>query len=883
VTHPEDSALAEYAQGDLSGEALLIIEGHLGQCADCRGLVAQLIKVLGSAATHGPHKGLVIGRYVVLDAVGAGALGEVFSAWDSTLERTVALKWLYPSVGGRDRETLRSRLVAEARSLAKVQHPNVVTVHDVLAHEGTDVIVMELVQHAKSLRQAMQTPESWRLTLKRFIQAASGLCAAHDAQVIHRDFKPDNVLTDGNGRVVVVDFGLARQSDIEPSSSTIASKRSMLSGTPAYLAPERWQGRVADVASDQFSFCVSLYECLAGRLPFEARELEARLAEVRAGPASLASTGTNRRVEQALRRGLSFEPSARWPSMAALRDELQGALEAPRRRQTLAVGGAVAVVAAGLFGLNVPRSGARCDAADAPVKAVWTKARGDAVSSAFLATKHPAATALSTKVVQALASYADSLAAMRTRACRATAFEGDSDELLTLRHTCTSRRLSDLDALVKGLETADGKAVERAVVAIESLAPASECFDPATLTAVEPMPGGQARTAVEAAVVRVSSVRAARLLGKTKDSVALAEAVTDEARRAAWRPLISDALLEWGAALERLGKYDDAHGKMVEGLELAFSANDARRAFAAAAALATLDGVNRQKAESGTTWVTLGRTLSEAGRVRGSTEALRLANAEAVMAIRAGKATDAVTLLAALEKDLTALGMLHTANGARIITNLGGALSESGRLTEGVEASKRSLEMMEDLLSPNHPDVAAAVNNVGSTLADLERLDEAEPYFRRSITLSEALFGSDALALATPHYNLGELALRRGDGKTALVEYGRAHAIVEKARGPDEDDVWDAKMGEGLALGLLGRHAEAVAMLDLVLPELVNRKLPAWNLAQAKLGLAGSLKALGKDPARAGNLLKEVLALEGPRHESQRAKARALAGTESGL
>ena len=483
MTHPDDSALAEYAQGDLSGEALLATEGHLGQCTDCRGLVAQLIKVLEPTASHGPHKGLVVGRYVVLDAVGAGALGEVFSAYDSTLERTVAIKWLYPSVGGRDRESLRTRLVAEARSLAKVQHPNVVAVHDVLAHEGADVIVMELVQHAKSLRQAMQTPESWRLTVQRFTQAASGLSAAHEAQVIHRDFKPDNVLIDGIGRVVVVDFGLARQSDIELTSSPIASKRSTLSGTPAYLAPERWQGRAADVASDQFSFCVSLYECVAGRLPFEARELEPRLAEVRAGPASLAATGLNRRVELALRRGLSFEPAARWPSMAALRDELEAALEAPRRLQASAVGGVVAAIAAGLFGLSVMQSRARCDAADAPVKAVWTKPRADGVSAAFLSTKHPAAADLSAKVVQALGTYADSLATMRTRACRATAFEGESDAVLTLRHTCTSRRLSDLDALVKGLETADGKAVERAVVAIESLAPASECFDPAALTA----------------------------------------------------------------------------------------------------------------------------------------------------------------------------------------------------------------------------------------------------------------------------------------------------------------------------------------------------------------------------------------------------------------
>ncbi|MDP3237704.1 MAG: protein kinase [Myxococcales bacterium] len=876
MTHPDDSALAEYAQGDLSGDALLATEGHLGQCTECRGLVAQLIKVLEPSASHGPHKGLVVGRYVVLDAVGAGALGEVFSAWDSTLERTVALKWLYPSVGGRDRETLRTRLVAEARALAKVQHPNVVAVHDVLGHEGADVIVMELVQHAKSLRQAMQTPEAWRLTVQRFLQAASGLAAAHDAQVIHRDFKPDNVLIDGNGRVVVVDFGLARQFDVELLASPVTSRRSTLSGTPAYLSPERWQGRAADVASDQFSFCVSLYECVAGRLPFEARDLEARVAEVRAGPASLSPTGVNRRVELALRRGLSFEPSARWPSMAALRDELQAALEAPKRRQTYVVGGVATAVALGLFGLSVTQSRARCDAASAPVKAVWTKARAETVRAAFLATKHPAAEVLSTKVVQALDNAADALAAVRTKACRATAFEGESDAVLTLRHACTSRRLSDLDALVKGLETADGKGVERAIVAIESLAPASECFDPATLTSVEPMPGGAARAAVEAVVPRVSAVRAARLLGKTKESVALAETVAEEARRAGWRPLLSDALLEWGTGLERLSKFDDARVKMVEGLELAVAANDARQAFAVAVALAYLDGVDRKKTESGATWVTLGRALLGPAQVRGTSEAIRLGNVEAVMAMRADKAADAVTLLTALEKDLTSIGMLRTVNGARLITNLSAALRESGHAAEGVDAAKRSLALMEALLSPNHPDVAAATNNLGSALADLERFDEAEPYFRRSVAVREALFGPDALALATPHYNLGELALRRGDGKTALEEYGRSRAIIEKARGPDDDDVWDAKMGEALALGLLGQHETSVAQLELVLPQLVTRKLPAWNLGQAKLGLAGSLKALGTDPARVSALLKEVLALEGPRHAAQRAQAESL-------
>ncbi|MBM4778555.1 MAG: protein kinase [Archangiaceae bacterium] len=873
TTHPDDSQLAEYAQGDLTGPPLSDIEGHVAQCGDCRGLVAQLIKVLAPEEAHGPHKGLVVGRYVVLDAVGAGALGEVFSAWDSMLERTVALKWLYPSVAGKDRDTLRQRLVAEARALAKVQHPNVVSVHDVLAHEGADVIVMELVQRARSLRVVLDGTGPWQRTVTHFIAAADGLVAAHAAGVIHRDFKPDNVLLDGSGRVVVVDFGLARQTDLGVPATGASSNHSTISGTPAYLAPERWQGRAADEASDQFSFCVSLCECLTGKLPFLATDLEGRLEEIRRGPPPMLDV--NERVVAALRRGLLPEPSARWPSMAVLRDELRASLHAPARRQVYAVGAALLALSGGIFFLGARQIRTRCDAADAPVRTVWTTSRRDAVKAAFEATKHPAATALATRVVQGVDDAVEALASTRKRACVATTFEGDSDALLSARQTCVSRRVSDLDALLRGLEAADGKAVERAVVAVESLAPASDCLE-TSLSATDPMPSGPARSAVDAAITRVATVRAMRLLGTTKDSVALAETVVAEARSAGWRPLISDALLEWGSGLERLSKYDDARAKQVEALELAVTSRDDKQAFAATVALAYLDGVDRKQAESGDTWLTLGNALSEPARVRGTTEAIRLANVQAVMLMRADKAAEAAVLFAQLEGALTKVGQLETVNGARLITNLSAALRESGKPAEGVDAAKRSIALMEKVLSPNHPDVAAAANNLGSALADLGRFDEAAPYFQRSVEIRERLFGKDALVLATPHANLGELAFRRGDGATALTEYGLARHIIEKAQGPDEDDVWEARLGEALSLELLGRHGEAADELDRVLAQLEKRKMPAQTIAEAKLGLAQSLRALKRDEPRVVALLNEVKALTGPRHEAQRAKAEAL-------
>lgn len=314
---------------------------------------------------------------------------------------------------------------------------------------------------------------------------------------------------------------------------------------------------------------------------------------------------------------------------------------------------------------------------------------------------------------------------------------------------------------------------------------------------------------------------------------------------------------------------------LTEAMTMGLGANDTRLAFSAATLLAYMEGVDRPKVDAAAVWLSIARAL-EPRSERLSSEQLRLRNVEAVVDMKQDRAAAAVTSLSALSAALEASGQLETVNGSRVLTNLSAALRESGKPAEAVDASRRSIALMEKVLSPGHPDVATAVNNLGSALADDGRLDEAEPQFRRAVELRERLFGPDALVLATPHYNLGEVAFRRGDGTTALEEYARSRAIIEKASGPDEDDAWDAKMGEGLALGLLGRHQEARTVLEQVLPQLERRKLPAWNVAQAKLGVARALRGLRQDEPRVRALLESVASLEGPRHAAQVAEAKAL-------
>jgi tetratricopeptide (TPR) repeat protein len=750
----------------------------------------------------------------------------------------------------------------------------VVVVHDVLAHDEADVIVMELVKHARRLRDALDFRTQQREVVRAFVDAARGLAAAHDANVTHRDFKPDNVLVDGSGRVVVVDFGLARDSGLEPPAALPNQPRTSLSGTPAYLAPERWLRQPANARNDQYSFCVALYECLCGALPFARTTVEARLDEMRRGPPPL-PVAVNPRLERALRRGLSFEPADRWPSMAELGAELNATLEPPRttRFALVAALGVIALVVASLV-VGARRVRAQCEDADAPVKAVWTASSAGLITDAFAATKHPAAETVGPRVVSTLNAYATELSGVRRRACEATAFEGESDATLTQRQSCTSRRLAELRALAEALQRADAKAVERAVVATESLAPATDCLA-ASLSLTDAMPGGPKGVAASAVVPRVAQVKAIRVLGKTKESVAFADAVVSEARATDWLPLVSEALHERSAGLERLSKFDDARRDELEALTLALKSKDGSMAFAAAVSLAYVDGVDRQQAEAGATWVSMARALQPPAS--GLTpERLRLENVEAVLAMRGHRAKDAATSLAELERALAQSGQLETVNGARLVTNLSGALRESGRFDEAIAAGQRSLALMQKVLSPNHPDVAAAFNNLGSALAERERFAEAEDALRSAVEIRERLLGPEAQALATPLYNRGELALRMGNGQAALEHYRRCRTIVEKTQGADVDDVWDAKLGEGVALGSMGRHQESVTLLEQVLPQLEQRKLPAKSVAEAQLGLARGLSGLKRDEPRVLELIRRVSQLTGDEHAGQRRAAEAL-------
>ena len=327
--------------------------------------------------------GSTLGRYRLEREIGSGGMGVVHAAFDPDLERRVALKVLRDAEGSTD---ARRRLLNEARAMARLQHPNVVTVHEVQSAGGRDYVAMELIEGQTLAEWMREQPRPEDEIIDAFVAAGRGLAAAHAEGIVHRDFKPHNVLRARNGRIAVTDFGLAREAQVgvDPlaetrqlsvapgtpvTTSTPSSPLAGLTitgsvlGTPAYMAPEQWNGGAVTPATDQFAFCVALWEALAGERPFKGPTVETLRDAVQRGPAKLDASKIPRRLRPALRRGLDPDPARRWPSMNAL----LAAMTATRRSLKLVwVVAAAAVFAALAVVIAVMLSGDGSQAVVAP-------------------------------------------------------------------------------------------------------------------------------------------------------------------------------------------------------------------------------------------------------------------------------------------------------------------------------------------------------------------------------------------------------------------------------------------------------------------------------------------------------------------------------------
>jgi serine/threonine protein kinase len=384
--HLDDNAASEFVSGSLTPSAQSKIEAHLASCRDCRALVAALAMDAGtdshadtlpqelpeplspSEVAQRPTRTLTIGdrvgRYLVLSALGAGGMGVVFAAYDPQLDRKVALKLLRAGITYNTKDA-RTRLRREAQAIAQLSHPNVVGVYDVgNTDEGDLYIAMEFVEGDTLTSWLKKYPRTWREIVDVFLQAARGLLAAHSVGLLHRDFKPDNVLVGGDGRVRVTDFGLARSlitpeeaarspnggrrpaSHPGPSALNVElTATGTVLGTPRYMAPEQLKGPDIDARADQFSFCVALYEALYGVHPLPGSTSVAMLEKNEKAQPPPETAKVPPLIVRAIMTGLERERSKRFPSMGALISALVPPQQRTPARYAVALG---ALLAAGV-------------------------------------------------------------------------------------------------------------------------------------------------------------------------------------------------------------------------------------------------------------------------------------------------------------------------------------------------------------------------------------------------------------------------------------------------------------------------------------------------------------------------------------------------------
>ncbi|MCA9706677.1 MAG: serine/threonine protein kinase [Myxococcales bacterium] len=837
-----------------------------------------------------------VGRYVIERRVGAGAMGVVYLAHDPELDRRVAIKLIRTPDRASPTPEARERLEREARALARVRHPNVVAIHDVGRHDGRVFVVMEYVE-GTTLEQRLggaDAPCPWREAVALLTAAGRGLLAAHEAGLVHRDFKPTNVLVDERGRVQVTDFGLARERDVEPAdhgavpsgSQPLAELTTVgaVVGTPAFMAPELLRGEPADARSDQFAFCVTLWRAVFGALPYRAPTLGALAEAMDAGPpAPPASPRIPRWLLQVLRRGLDPDPSRRFPTMRALLEPLE------RRR---GLGGwvpivGVGVLAAGALGaLGLPRDPPPCTTAPEHLARVWDDARRARVEAGLRATGVEYAERTVAQVTASVDRYGEAWVAMRAEACEATSVRGEqSSEVLDLRMACLDHRLDRLGATLELLEDADEVVVEQAIEVVAGLPLLSRCADVDALRADVPPPEDPALARAVADARHVLTRAETRAdVGRFDEAVAALDALSPAVLE--HQPLWVEAAKLRGVIFIDQARYDDAERILGQAYPVALRIGHRQAAAELMSALAFVVGA-RQMRESearvlSTTALSLAeqlgddrlraRALNELGGVLNAhahyDEAL--ARFEQAVAIQERIYDPDSPVLAGTLSNLALTrrnrGDLEEAfqirlrqleiqrrtfgdhpNTVRTLTAVGNLLHMRGDYQGATEALQEALTMTLRLRGPDHVEAAHAMANLGTAQTDLGLHAEAEQNLRRSLEFLERALGADDLEVLDTLHNLAIVVEEQGRSEEALGLHQRALEAVERTIGPDHPRTAISLNNVAGALMALHREAQALPLLQRAFAILRDKTGPDHpHIALVEVALGEALLAEGR-------------------------------------
>jgi serine/threonine protein kinase/tetratricopeptide (TPR) repeat protein len=794
--------------------------------------------------------GTRIGRYVILQKLGEGAMGEVYIAHDPELDRKVAVKILSASHAEAEDAASRVRLLREAQALAQLSHPSVVAVHDVGTYDGRVFLAMEFIDGITLEEWLKEGKRSWREIVQVLAAAGHGLAGAHAKNIIHRDFKPANVLIARDGRVRVLDFGLARSSDSsEPPPADIEdtpsgrswlyselSRAGSISGTPKYMSPEQLKGR-SDARSDQFSFCFVLYEALFGEPPFQMLD--------RSHPPSVPkNTKVPRWLSRTVVKGLAANPSARHADMNELLSLLEPDVRWRRPLEAAAavVVAALAVTAVGAFSM---RSRPACTDARSKLVGVWDAQTRAQVRAAFDATKMPYASKAWAAVEGDLERYASAWTELNLKACEAYRVRGDETEVIfALRVGCLEVRKRELGSLVQLFARADAQTVARAPEATRRLSDLDMCADLTRLTRT-PAPQSRAQADQAQAIrLQLADAHAHELAGRPKEGVQIARAGLLAAESLRMRPLLAEALETSGWLSSEAADFKGAAELLSAAYFEADASGDDETAALAATRLAWVTSERLADPAAGAQWIRhagtkleriLQRPLAELGLgiddARHRDLVALFLNNRAMVELQQGQRDRALGSLNASLAQLRGDSKLLTADV--VLNNLGMALQSMQRHEEAHAFYVRALESMKRRLGSEHPWLGITVYNLGESLALQTRYREALEQFKEAARRFDTSFGPVSAYSALAREQLGRSLLPLGDAPGAIAAYREALAIRQKvgegtqaqaplyvlighaqlaAGAPDEAKV---SLEKAMSLGLAKDEDKARASLDL--------------------------------------------------------------------
>jgi len=679
-----------------------------------------------------------IGRYDVLRRVGIGGMGEVFEARDLELQRAVALKVLHAEFS----ERYRIRLKREATALAQLSHPGIAHVYEVGEVGDIVYLAMEFVPGPTLAAWQKSATHPWRDILDKYLQAGQAVAAAHAAGIVHRDFKPSNVMVRPDGRVCVLDFGLARaiaSDDTETSgtefvhpdpSHTLLSDRLTATGatlgTPAYMSPEQMMAQAVGEASDQFSFCVALWEALYGERPYtgltSGELLRALVLEELKHPPRKPWRPTW--LRHALSRGLEVQPEKRHPSMTALLTALN---TAPRRRLQVAGTGAAAALALAVTGYALLPAPPPCPAAQTRVEdMLGPQARAER-QAAFMRTRLPEASKALANAESRLSRTASEWSQAYTEVCTTLAAPDPAPSAHT-RRSCLERGLEEMRSTAKVLASADATLVQRLPWVLSSLENATAC-DLGSSVASHSAPE------VTETLARVAALT---MTGDLETATRLAQDAEALARERDAKPQLAEAVLWRGRIAIEREAYREAEPLLQDAAHLALAASHHAT---------TVDA-----------WLDLANVHFRRHEIERAEVALEQT---AAMIARVDRGTGP--------------------RMAKLQLRRGELARHRKRFEEAFETLERAQDLTTNLFGERSVEHIHVLKALGDTQLDAGQVELAERYYEDALQIAAERLGSDAHGLvALLHYELGLAHTLRGATEAASSDFARAEAIYAR-------------------------------------------------------------------------------------------------------